>query len=188
MREKKHPRRGEIGGIMCQVYAMECAEPVEGSRRLLARALAARGLPEMTLCHGPEGQPFLREGPHISLSHTRNWAAVALGDTPVGVDIQGHRPVREGVPERVMSREEYAWFRERGCRREDFYALWTLKESYYKFLGTGLPGFPNQTRFQWDGERWQLAGADLTLLVWQRSLLTLALCSREGQVTISWES
>ncbi len=174
---------------MIELYVLECEDPVPGSRRLLGRGLAGRNLPEETpLCHDQRGRPFLRQGPEVSLSHTRGAAAAALGDSPLGVDLERHRPVREGVPERVMSPEEYAWFREGGCRREDFYTLWTLKESYYKYLGTGLPGFPNETVFRREGDRWRLDGTDLQFLVWEKNLLSVALCSEGQEVRVMWFS
>ena len=64
----------------------------------------------------------------------------------------------------------------------DFFTLWTLKESYYKYLGTGLRGFPNETEFWTQGGVWQLRGQE-KLVFWLREEknLLMALCSHEQE-------
>ena len=70
------------------------------------------------------------------------------------------------------------WFEGRGQTKIDFFTLWTLKESYYKFLGTGLPGFPNGTVFEKKGE-WKLRDSGLYFKVLQENNLLLTVCSQE---------
>ena len=152
-------------------------------------ALAAHALLEHMLDIAPDalqydgaGRPFVPGGPCVSLSHTREAAAVAVSGTPVGVDVEKIRPIRPGLARRVMSEPEYRWFLSQGQKSEDFFTLWTLKESYYKFLGTGLPGFPNGTEFYREGGCWQLRGADHRFWVIRKKELLIALCSDEQQV------
>ena len=68
-------------------------------------------------------------GRWFSLSHSEGLALCALSDAPVGVDVEVVRPRRPGLPAYVLSeveREEFdgSW--------EDFYRLWTRKESWCK--------------------------------------------------------
>ena len=90
--------------------------------------------PELII--GPHGKPYLENGPHFSISHSRGMVAVAIGDRNMGLDIEVIRRFHQLVPQRIMSRTEYQWFCRRGELKRDFFALWTLKESYFKYLGT----------------------------------------------------
>ena len=158
-----------------KLYAMNTypgENPSHRVRDLLCKVLDLDTLPE--LCINAQGKPYLPEGPQFSLSHTRGAVAVAIGKSSVGVDVEHIRPLREDLPRRVLSREEYAWFQSRGQRPEDFFTLWTLKESYYKYLGTGLPGFPNKTEFYLEGGLWYLRGAAQRFYVRKKGELLLA--------------
>ena len=90
------------------------------------------------------GKPYFPDHPdcHFSLSHTADLCACALSDTPVGIDIELVRPRKEGLPAYVFGEGELVWFREGGSRWEDFYTLWTLKESRCKYTGRGLDRSP----------------------------------------------
>jgi len=158
-----------------------------GSRRLLDRAAQERGA-RWTLTHDALGKPLIPGGPEISISHTKGAAALAVSDDPVGVDIEQIRSVRPNLPQRVMSPRELRWYQEEGERDEAFFTLWTLKESYYKYLGTGLPGFPNETEFHPEGGIWRLEGSPLRFSVYRADDLVLALCTLEREIRlIRWE-
>ena len=143
-----------------------------------ARALLGEMMerPDLEVLHEESGKPFLRDCPHISLSHTAGAVAVAASDTPVGVDVERVRLINPGLPRRVMSDGEYDWFQRRGARPEDFFTLWTLKESYYKYLGTGLPGIPNRTEFYLEDGLWRLKNVPQKFFVYQEKELHIALC------------
>lgn len=82
----------------------------------------------------------------ISLSHSGNQIAAAIGDVPVGVDIEELRP-RQLLQHarRIFSASEVAQLRKLHAtqRTDAFYALWTLKEAACKAAGLSL----------WDGLR-----------------------------------
>ena len=127
---------------------------------------------------GGQGKPFVEGGPCFSISHSRGDIAVAVSQKEIGLDMEQVRPYHEKLPPRIFSREELQWFAERGETRIDFFTLWTLKESYYKFLGSGLPGFPNGTIFE-KTDRWKLQGNELCFSVLQENNLLLTVCSQE---------
>lgn len=154
-------------------------EPRSAARALLREILH---MPSLEVSHDALGKPLIPGGPEISLSHTKTAVAAAFSDGPVGVDVEEIRPIADRLPERVLSAREYAWFLGRGRQTEDFFTLWTLKESYYKFLGTGLPGIPNGTEFYMENGAWKLAGTELHFFVRGKNLLRLALCSQAQQV------
>lgn len=128
------------------------------------------------------GKPFLPGGPYISLSHARRAVAVAVSALPVGVDVEGLRDIRPSLPRRVFGEKEYEWYVSRGERPEDFFTLWTLKESYYKYLGTGLPGIPNGTEFVRENGIWRLTGATQRFFVFEKNQLRISVCGDAQQI------
>ncbi len=133
---------------------------------------------------GAYGKPYLENGPYFNISHTRGAVAVAIGERNMGLDIETVRSFHQLVPRRIMSRTEYDWFVGRGELKRDFFVLWTLKESYFKYLGTGLRGFPNDTEFQFDGKRWSLAGESLCFQMLEVKNLLMTVCSHEQEEII----
>ena len=90
------------------------------------------------------GKPFLPGGPHISLSHSGNFACIAVSSSsPVGIDIEQQRDEDfTGVGKTAFHPLEYDFFLQNpGAVR--FYNLWTLKESYVKMIGAGFSTEPS---------------------------------------------
>ncbi len=138
---------------MVQVYVTEipihsrgAKEQSEWARRLLYKALE-RQFPEVCqpilLARAPKGKPFLLEYPgiHINLSHSGGYAACAIGERPVGIDVEcwRNRRHRELVVKKFHLKEQKA-FRaaEESQRGPLFHNLWVLKESFMKAEGSGL--------------------------------------------------
>ena len=87
----------------------------------------------------PGGKPVLKGSAlHFSISHSGPFALCGVGSTPLGVDVERIKPRRPNLPRYALSEEEFQWFLDRGSRWEDFYTLWTLKESLVKYTGQGL--------------------------------------------------
>ena len=86
------------------------------------------------------GKPCFPQYPHLhfSVSHSGGLSLAALGDAPLGADLERVRPRSPGLPRYALSDREYAWFQSRGGRWEDFYTLWTLKEARVKCTGEGI--------------------------------------------------
>lgn len=104
---------------------------------LAARALLARIIGEQaisSLQRDRDGRPQLKDR-HVSLSHSDNFVAVAVGDRPVGIDIQLKRFVCEKTAVRVCCREETDFLQ---SSPDGFFTLWTLKEAYIKATSTGF--------------------------------------------------
>ncbi len=118
---------------LARVYARED----DALRSLAAGALVAGvlGVHEEEITYGAHGKPLIA-GRHFSLSHSGEYALLAVGDTPIGTDIEKIEPRRVRTSERLFQPEELRWLRERP--EERFFFLWTLKESVLKMLGCGL--------------------------------------------------
>lgn len=112
---------------------------------LLRFALKSSDLEESAVVgKGPQGKPFLPEHPefHFNLSHAGHFAAIAYGDTPVGIDVEMFRTDRDlsGIARRHFTPEETAFCRDTSGQVNPprFFQVWTGKESYVKYLGAGL--------------------------------------------------
>ena len=88
------------------------------------------------------GKPFLaeHEAPAISLTHSGEYAACAIGREEVGVDIEQVGSADADVACRCFVGQELSRVMPDGHHldAEEFYRLWTMKESFIKRIGTGL--------------------------------------------------
>ena len=168
---------------MVSLYIGLFASGKDGSRVLLDHACRDHNIDNI-LTHDSLGKPLLPGGVEVSISHAAGAAAVVISDRPVGVDIEQIRTVRKNLPARVLSPEEYRAYQEAGESPELFFMFWTLKEAYYKYLGTGLPGFPNETEFVLENGRWTLKDSPLHFEVYQENLLICALCSEDQEARV----
>lgn len=155
-------RAQSMGGQLLLQYGAHKKAAMEGPRSpsILWRQLSYPQLleeipfplPLQAACE-PRGKPFIRQVPwHYNLSHSGDFAALAVSDAPVGIDIQQMCPYRESVVKRFFSQEEadafekgyFEYIREGGRvadaspRMSLFYTLWCRKEAYGKLTGTGL--------------------------------------------------
>ncbi len=113
--------------------------------RLLQRMLKQHyGILEPPVFHELEfGKPELVNHAkiHFNLSHCKNGVACAIGDVPVGVDI-------ECIPDKldhdlakyVLSQREYDLVLSSANPEVMFTGLWTKKEAYLKLIGEGITG------------------------------------------------
>ena len=114
-------------------------------RRLLS-AYTSRSITDIAYRRGPNGKPYLLDSDlEFNITHSGDLllAAVTRG-REVGIDIEHVRPERPvmSLAKRYYTPAELQWL---GTLPKDeqaigFFRLWTLKESFLKARGTGLPG------------------------------------------------
>lgn len=111
-----------------------------GAERLLMAALQELDgpMPPLEITCSEAGKPALQDGPAFSLSHSGERVLCALSDEPVGADLQQLRPCNPALVRRFFTAEEGAWLEAQQERDLAFTLLWSLKESYVKFLGSGI--------------------------------------------------
>lgn len=85
--------------------------------------------------YGGHGKPYIPGGVHFSLSHSGELAALAVSETPVGLDVEKIAPVRRAAARAFTSAERE--FMEADPERRFTY-LWTRKEAALKCTGAGL--------------------------------------------------
>lgn len=123
-------------------------------RRTLARDVLGRQLGRpVTIGHEAGGRPVLEGLPelHISLSTRAGVVAIALAQSPVGVDVEapGSWPVG------VLHPSESAMLAALPTAEQEqaFALLWAAKEAYVKSLGTGLLRAPDSFAIELAGDR-----------------------------------
>ena len=120
--------------------ALRCLAAGELLRRIVEQEL---GLTEFTVVQDPDGKPHIagQDNFHYNLSHSGNRVVIAWGHSPVGVDVQkmDQKVGKEALAKRYFTHEEQEFILEQPeVIDERFYRVWTGKEAYLKYLGTGL--------------------------------------------------
>lgn len=80
------------------------------------------------------GKPYIPGGPTVSISHSGSLAACAMGDAPIGVDLERARTVSP----RLFARAKAAGY----DGETDFLFWWTAREANCKRLGRGFTWSP----------------------------------------------
>ena len=108
------------------------------SSLLLDKALKKHDLSErdMKYTFNAYGKPYFAnaEDLHFSISHSGEYAMVVLSDKEIGCDIQQIKNINLSIADRFFTAEEKNYVT---CT-EDFFRIWTLKESFIKAIGKGL--------------------------------------------------
>ena len=104
------------------------------------------GLPDEPWSYNEFGKPYLPNGPYFSLSHCKNGIAVAMDTQPIGIDIESYRPVSQELIAYTMSQAEQDQINASDDPIKTFTELWTRKEAYVKYLGTGIAGLSGNPR------------------------------------------
>lgn len=89
---------------------------------------------------GEHGKPLL-DGVFFNVSHSGNIVVCALGDYPIGCDIELIRKTPKSVINRAFHKGEIQVLRSLSPEDSEdrgFFRLWTAKESYIKLIGAGL--------------------------------------------------
>lgn len=115
-------------------------------KRLLSDILQARYGIDLSrekdpIARHPLGKPYLtgHEELHFSISHSESWAACAVGQTPVGLDIQYRKNKKTDLlASRILDAQEFTAYQNAPDPDVSFYDFWVKKESYLKYTGEGI--------------------------------------------------
>ena len=77
---------------------------------------------------------------HLTLSDSGEYVCCAVADCEVGVDIQKHQKVKAGLAQRFFPEEDNRMLTglDEKERKEWFFRIWSIRESYIKFTGKGM--------------------------------------------------
>lgn len=125
--------------------AKSAARRAEGicAERLLIYALRDT-MPEIEfpveIVTDTSGKPELADVPlRFSLSHSGDRCACAVYDRAIGVDIQKRAAADVRILERRFTPREREYVLNSADREAAFTHVWTMKESYVKAFGAGIP-------------------------------------------------
>ena len=118
---EKYPR---LAARLSKIKSSNQRKGIWAVQRLLLQA----GIDPQSMQHDTNGIPRLPDQ-HISISHARGYAAIAVGTVPMGVDVEQIREqVHRIVPKFVHPSELFAQ------STAERIQLWTAKEAVYKAI------------------------------------------------------
>ena len=97
-------------------------------------------LKNINFSHEEKGKPYLSDYPsvHFNVSHSGDVVVCAVSDSPVGVDVEKIREVKENVKKKVCTEEEFEKLKLSSDEDAEFIKLWTMKEAVVKKRGSGI--------------------------------------------------
>lgn len=118
------------------------AEQTAFAQELLLEALnreyGITRLPEVA--RTPLGKPFFSEYPEIQFnySHSKRAASCILSRGAAGIDLEQVRRYQEKTARRFCCEQEWNWLQRQPDLDQAWIRIWTLKEAWLKYRGTGL--------------------------------------------------
>ena len=124
--------------------------------RIAADMLCRKGISEF--CGVPEneitirltslGKPYAAGLPvNFSISHSGDYAVCAVSGNEIGIDIEKIRAVHPRAYEKFCTEKEARYI---DSEENGFFKIWTLKEAYFKCIGTGITDFQSVDAFSND--------------------------------------
>lgn len=88
------------------------------------------------------GKPYVDELNHFhfNISHSESWVVGAIHEEEVGIDVEKVRPIDTTMIKNIFTEEEFNYLNSLNVEQQldVFYELWTIKESFVKWIGKGL--------------------------------------------------
>lgn len=111
-------------------------------RKKISEQLGIRN-DEIIFAKNSYGKPYLKNDRnfHFNISHSGDFVVVAVGDKPVGIDVEQVKYMDDyrRIAERYFTKSELAYITKIDCDNLGrFFEIWTAKESYIKCQGKGL--------------------------------------------------
>lgn len=106
---------------------------------LLKEVLQMHEKNEADITYGYNGKPEI-DGLYFNLSHSHEVAVCAVSNSPVGCDVEKIDKAREKIATHFFTPQEMMHLNQFNGEKKDeeFYRLWTMKESYIKMTGEGM--------------------------------------------------
>ncbi len=87
----------------------------------------------------PGGKPYFKNSDiYFNISHTKKAVAVALSESPVGVDIQYILPYSDRLAGRICIPSELDIISASEDKSYELCRMWAMRESYVKYTGEGI--------------------------------------------------
>lgn len=110
-----------------------------GAEIALAYGMRQSGASTYSIAHATSGKPYAENCDiQFSLSHSGSFAAAALAESDIGIDIETPRKVDLKLAERYFSPDERERLNTSQDAEHEFLRIWTRKESLLKAAGIGI--------------------------------------------------
>ena len=123
-----------------------------GAGLLLQQGLNALQIRNTEISYTLLGKPYLSacKDLHFNLSHSGHFAVCAIYHKEVGIDVQKIAPVPDALIRKIATEEEASALLQlpQEEREKAFAKLWTIKESYLKYIGRGILVSPKRLSLQ----------------------------------------
>ena len=133
---------------------------------------AQSGIPleKLRLKRTEQGKPYAENCPlHFNVSHSGDWIACAVSSRPIGIDIEQLRQTDLKLARRLCTEAELEWLQPEA---PDVYRrllqLWTAKEAYFKWKGSGIQNLQSISIFDLQPNLQQLKTKDYILSIYQK--------------------
>lgn len=94
------------------------------------------GYTDSDLFYDENGKPHLKDGKHISITHSFNFSAVIVSDLIVGIDIEKQRDKIAVIANKFIDYEFDYLNKMEGDYVKKLTVIWCVKESLYKLFAT----------------------------------------------------
>jgi 4'-phosphopantetheinyl transferase len=86
------------------------------------------------------GKPYCKflNNFHFNVSHSRDWIVCAIDGESIGIDVEKISTIDLDISKNFFSDKEHVDLLSSNDPYDYFFTLWSLKESYIKFIGKGL--------------------------------------------------
>ena len=93
------------------------------------------GLVDSDLIYDEFGKPHLKNGKHISITHSFTFSGIIISDVPVGIDIEMQRDKILKIAHKFTPFQEYKTIANHAALISKLTIVWGAKESLYKIYG-----------------------------------------------------
>lgn len=107
--------------------------------------LRSEGYTDQDLFYDDNGKPHLKDGKHISISHSFQFSGIIIGDAEVGIDIEMQRQKIKIIAKKFVDYELNYLDDDSIDYIRKLTIIWCIKESLYKLFAT--PGMVFKNHF-----------------------------------------
>ena len=102
-----------------------------GVRQLMKVA----GYSDLDLYYGPDGKPHLKDGTHISITHSYSFSAIIIGSCNTGIDMELQREKVITIADKFIG-DEFAYLDPLHMEEymKKLIVIWCVKEAVYKMV------------------------------------------------------
>lgn len=101
------------------------------------------GFTDADVQYDPNGKPLLSNGQHISISHSHDFAAVAISNENLGLDAEAMRPKVLHIAPRFMDIETHLAGLTLSEQLQKATIIWSIKEAVFKIKNEKGISYPN---------------------------------------------